>query len=53
LNVFLILEVVCVLLIAVGLALWFTVGAGMVAAGGLGLVLVVAAQVPDFVDGEG
>lgn len=50
---FLTLEVVCVLLIAVGLALWLTVGAGMIAAGGLGLVLVVAAQVPDSDDGEG
>jgi len=49
---FLALEVMCVLLIAVGLALWFTLGTGMVAAGGLGLVLVVAAQVPDDREGE-
>ncbi len=51
--VFLALEVLCLLLIAVGLGLWITVGAGLVAAGSLGLVLVVAAQVPTVSDDGG
>lgn len=48
---FLFLEVLCVALIAVGLVLWISLGAGLVSAGCLGLVLVVAAQVPTVVDG--
>ena len=50
---YLVLEIVCVLLIAVGLALWVAVGAGVFAAGALGLVLVIAAQMPTSPDGGG
>ena len=43
---FTLLEVLCVLLVAVGLALWISPGAGLVAAGVLGLALVTVAQLP-------
>jgi len=43
---FLLVEVVCIMLIAFGFALWVAPGAGLVAAGFLGLVLVTVAQLP-------
>lgn len=43
---FLALEVLCVVLIAVGVAVAVGDGWGLVVAGSLGLVLVVAAQLP-------
>jgi hypothetical protein len=43
---FLALEVLCILLVAAGVAFQVGRGWGMVIAGGLGLVLVVAAQLP-------
>ena len=43
---FLALEVLCILLIAFGVGLELGRGWGLVAAGVLGLVLVVAAQLP-------
>lgn len=47
------LEVLCVALVAVGVALWVAPGAGLVAGGGLGLLLVVAAQLPIRSVGDG
>lgn len=40
------LEVLCIVLIAAGLWIWIAPGAGLVAAGFLGLVLVTVAQLP-------
>ena len=42
----LIVEVLCVLAIAAGFALWVAPGAGLVSAGALGLLLVTVAQLP-------
>ena len=44
------LEILCVLLVAVGLAMWVAPGAGLVAAGALGLMLVTVAQLPKVGD---
>jgi hypothetical protein len=44
--VFLVLEVLCIILIGFGAGLWIAPGAGLVAAGGLGLTWAVAAQLP-------
>jgi hypothetical protein len=49
---FLIVEVLCIVTIAVGVTLWFELGVGLVVAGGLGLVLAVAAQLPAGATGD-
>lgn len=48
---FLVAELLCIVLIAAGLWLWVAPGAGLVAAGVLGLVLSIAAQLPRAGDG--
>lgn len=43
---FLLAELLCVVMIALGVGWWIAPGAGLVAAGILGLLLVFAAQIP-------
>ena len=50
---FLIVEVLCIVMIAAGVSLWLEPGVGLVVAGGLGLVLAVAAQLPAGATGDG